>query len=243
MKSIYLPREMELLVCSCGGVGTTFLIDFLAQYKTCNDRDDRDGFKHLDKPPPTRNPDLRAIYVFGNPIDAVYSLFRRDFHHEQSYKLLEQYRDLDPVPLEMPLERYAAEGIDRFQFENHFLNWSERNCQYPVLFVRYEKIWDHVEELLEFAGIPAEAKAAFPEKKERKSQAMEIGEEVHAGMRRMYGALQDRLVDGPDCWLFHQEKNFADQVYPFKYAAKAKLGMWEVGLKRGILKLLGRKSP
>ncbi len=178
---------MELLVCSYGGVGTTFLIDFLSQYKICNDRDDKDGFKHLEKPPPTRNNNLRAIYIFGNPIDAVYSLFRRQFHHEQSYKLLEQYRDLKPVPLEMSLDTYAAEGIDKFQFENHFLNWSERYSQYPVLFIRYEKIWDHLDELLEFAGIPIEEKRLFPEKKERKSEAMTIAEPVQSSMREMYG--------------------------------------------------------
>jgi len=241
MKSIYLPKEMELLVCSYGGVGTTFLIDFLAQYKTCNNRDDKDGFKHLDKPPPTRNKNLRAIYIFGNPIDAVYSLFRRQFHHEQSYKLLEQYRNLKPVPLEMSLDTYATEGIDKFQFENHFLNWSERYSQYPVLFIRYEKIWDHLDELLEFAGIPIEEKRLFPERKERKSEAMTIAEPVQTSMREMYGELQDRLFQGPDCWLYDKEKNFSDQIYPLKYATKAKFGMWEVGLKRGILRLLGKK--
>ena len=196
MKSIYLPKEMELLVCSYGGVGTTFLIDFLAQYKICNNRDDKDGFKHLDKP---------------------------------------------PVPLEMSLDTYAAEGIDKFQFENHFLNWSERYSQYPVLFIRYEKIWGHLDELLEFAGIPIEEKRLFPDKKERKSEAMTIAEPVQSSMREMYGELQDRLFQGPDCWLHDKEKNFLDQISPLKYATKAKLGMWEVGLKRGILRLLGKK--
>ena len=241
MKAIYLPSDLELLVCSYGGVGTTFLIDFLAKYKTCNDRDDRDGFKHLDRPPPSRNSKLKAIYIFGNPIDAVYSLFRRNFHHEQSYKLLERYRNLKPIPLGMSLETYAVEDTDRFQFENHFMNWSERQFQYPVLFVRYEKIWDHLDTLLEFAGVPAGEKESFPEKKERKTQPQEISEAVHASMRRIYGNLQDRLVNGPDSWIFERTMGFFDRIYPWKYALIAKLEMWEIGLKRGILKTLGRK--
>jgi hypothetical protein len=241
MKSIYLPKDMELLVCSYGGVGTTFLIDFLAQYKTCNNRNDQDGFKHLDKPPPTRNPDLKAIYIFGNPIDAIYSLFRRDFHNEQSYKLLEQYSKLAPVPMEMSLETYAKDGIDRFHFENHFLNWSQRHFQYPILFVRYEKIWDHLDTLLGFAGIHQNEKTSFPEKKERKTQAKEIPEEVHASMLRMYGSLQNQLENGPDCWIFHRPKNPCDRIYPLKYTVNAKLGMWNIWLKRNILKILGRK--
>ncbi|MBT4223570.1 MAG: hypothetical protein HOD72_03800 [Opitutae bacterium] len=241
MKSIYLPKEMELLICSYGGVGTTFLIDFLAHYKKCNNRDDQDGFKHLDKPPPTRNPELKTIYIFGKPIDAIYSLFRRGFHNEQSYKLLEQYEKLNPVPIEMSLETYAKEGTDRFHFENHFLNWSERNFQYPVLFVRYEKIWENLDTLLKFAGIPKEKKTSFPQKKERKTQSQEIPDEVHASMQRMYGNFQDQLENSPDCWVFKRQKNASDRIYPLQYATRAKVGMLKVWLKRNILRLMGRK--
>ena len=141
----------------------------------------------------------------------------------------------------MSLDTYATEGIDKFQFENHFLNWSERYSQYPVLFIRYEKFGTIWMNYWSSQSIPIEEKRLFPERKERKSEAMTIAEPVQTSMREMYGELQDRLFQGPDCWLYDKEKNFSDQIYPLKYATKAKFGMWEVGLKRGILRLLGKK--
>ena len=111
----------------------------------------------------------------------------------------------------MSLDTYATEGIDKFQFENHFLNWSERYSQYPVLFIRYEKIWDHLDELLEFAGIPIEEKRLFPERKERKSEAMTIAEPVNQACVKCTGTSRSS-ISRPDCWLYDKEELFRPDI-------------------------------
>lgn len=240
-KPILLSSNIELLVTSGGGVGTTFVIDFLQNYKVCNDRNDKDGFKHRDRPTPSKNPDFKAIYVFGNPINAIYSLFRRDYHHEESYKLLQNHPQLTPIPKEMSLDAFAAEGVDRFLFENHFRNWNEKFYQYPVMFIRYEKIWDHLEPLLEFAGIPLSEIDKFPELKERKTQLDQISDATKENMRKIYGDFHDYLEAQPDCWIREEEMNFGHKVYAWNFTAGMACKRFEVGLKRGILKMMGKK--
>ena len=240
-KPINLPSNVELLVTSGGGVGTTFVIDFLNNYKVCNNRDDKDGFKHRDRPTPAGNPDFKAIYVFGNPINAIYSLFRRDYHHEESYKLLQNHPNLTPIPKEMPLDDFAAEGKDRFLFESHFRNWNENYYQYPVMFIRYEKIWENLEPLLEFAGIPLSEIDKFPEQKERKTQLDQISEVTQSNMRKIYGDFHDYLEAQPDCWIREEELGFGHKVYAWNFTVGLAMRRFEIKLKRTILKMMGKK--
>ena len=240
-KPITFPREMELLVTSGGGVGTTFVIDFLANYKKCNNRDDKDGFKHRDRPTPSPNPDFRAIYVFGNPLHAIYSLFRRKYHHMESYKLLQNHRHLEPIPEDMTVDAFAKEGVDRFLFEPHFRNWNDTFYQYPVMFIRYEKIWDNLEPLLDFAGVPQSEIPKFPEKKERKTNLDDIPDPTQADMRKIYGEFHDYLEAQPDCWVREEELGFQHRVYARNFVARMALRRMEVWMKRRILKMLGRK--
>ncbi len=240
-KAILLPRDMDLLVTSGGGVGTTFVIDFLSKYRQCNNRDDKDGFKHRDRPTPSPNPWFKAIYVFGNPVNAIYSLFRREYHHEESYKLLLNHRHLDPIPARMTLDEFAAEGVDRFLFERHFRNWHERFYQYPVMFIRYEKIWENLEPLLDFAGIPMSEIEKFPEQKERKTQLDQIPDWTKANMRKIYGEFHDYLEAQPDCWVREEEPSLGHRLYAMGFTMRMGIRFFEIAAKRAILKALGRK--
>ncbi|MGB5632037.1 MAG: hypothetical protein WBM86_04545, partial [Waterburya sp.] len=48
---ILLPGDTDVVVASFGGVGTTFLLKYLAQYRKTNHRFDADGVKHSPLPP------------------------------------------------------------------------------------------------------------------------------------------------------------------------------------------------
>lgn len=63
LKQQAIITDLETIICSPGGVGTTFLIKFIAQYKSVNNSKDRDGIKHLDRPPLVLNNSLKAIYI------------------------------------------------------------------------------------------------------------------------------------------------------------------------------------
>lgn len=196
--TILLEKEVEVLIVSAGGVGTTFLLKAVGKYKKTNHISNEDGFKHLTIPPITKNSNLKVIYVFGNPITATMSLFRRDFHHTQSYKMQQYLPKGYRVAQETNLEEYAAKGVDGFYFRRHFENWTERYLVYPTLFLRYETLFDNIEEIAHFLELPRAFVTNFPAKKERNSQIENLNKVTLNNLQKLYGDLQadfDKLPD------------------------------------------------
>ncbi len=200
MYRIVLPSNIDIIVVSYGGVGTSFLINFLSKYKITNSSVDSDGFKHLPLPPISFNRKVKFVYIYGNPQMAAVSLFRRKYHFAQSRKLQRWInKDLAPIPLKMTLQEYAALGVDRFLFEEHFFNWYEKYLTgIPTLFVRYENIFDNVSDLLDFAEIPVDAIKKFPQKKKRKSTQDAISQETANLLDKMYGDFAKQLREMND---------------------------------------------
>lgn len=163
----YIDKDIDILVCSYGGVGTTMLINFLSQYKKCNDCWDRDRLKHTDHPSVSRNKNLRVIYVVGSPLDTVVSVFRRGIQENHSRKLLINHKDIRPLGPNMTLSEYAIQGTDRFRFEDHFNNWRHKYYQHTVMFVKYEKLWDNLPTIFTFLGVQKEEVARFPAKRKK----------------------------------------------------------------------------
>ena len=135
LKSLVVPKEIDVIISSMGGVGTTFFIDHIKKYKSTNALNDSDGYKHLLFPPLSANKDIKFIYLFGNPINSVISLFNRDMHHEHSKKKLIYAINLKSINKEASLEQYAAEGVDKFLFSEQFNNWFTDSKFYPTLFI------------------------------------------------------------------------------------------------------------
>jgi len=195
--SVFIPRRIEVLVTSYGGVGTTAIIEFLSRHRVCNDHHDGDGFKHLPVPPVSLNPGIRCVYIFGDPVLAAVSLFQRGMQHDHSRKLLAFRPDLSPIPEGMTLEAYAR-AADRLHFQAHFENWHARHLVHPTLFLRYETAWDHLDALADFLHLPEGAMDAFPEKRERNARLDDLPSDTLAGLERMYGGFRDDLARRPD---------------------------------------------
>lgn len=199
MLGLSLPNTIDVVVVSYGGVGTTLLMKHLARFRKLNDPDDTDGWKHLTVPPVTRRRDVRFIYVFGDPVDAAVSLFRRDYQRWQSMKL-QRFHPHPPGPIapSVSLAEYASLGVDRFQFERHFDNWSARYLVRPTLFLRYEKMWEQLDQVAEFLALPPGAFDDFPPQRPRQASVQQIDETTRAQLNAMYGALSARLAQWPD---------------------------------------------
>jgi len=189
MNRIVLPSDIEIAVASYGGVGTSFVMDYLSRYKKTNSPADSDGFKHLPLPPISANRNVKFVYVYGNPQMAAASLFRRHFHTAQSMKLQRWIDETPtPIPYAMTLQEYASAGVDRFRFERHFRNWYERYLTgIPTLFVRYETIFDNVAALLDFAELPGDSIDGFPKEKQRESRNDAVPAETVKLLDDMYG--------------------------------------------------------
>ena len=149
-----LAREPSLAVVhhtiqvtSFGGSGTTALYEHLAQAGADIPRTPGAfPFKHQRTPPADVPAGYRVVYVFGDPRDAVVSVFRRGFQggHYRGMRLAE------PTPAVEArlsgLDQFLEAGIDDFELADHVRGWREREPRaYPVLFVRYEDLareWD-----------------------------------------------------------------------------------------------------
>ena len=187
MFQIILPNNINLAVASYGGVGTTFLMEFLSKYKNINNPYDRDGFKHLPIPPLSFNRSLKFIYIYGKPQDAASSLFRRQMHRSQSMKLQSFIASKKIfIPKEMTLQEYASEGKDRFHFQEHFFNWYEHYLPAnPVLFIKYEALYENIQNLFSFCGIPEKELSNFPKKRERTRDKSISAETMPSSMKCM----------------------------------------------------------
>lgn len=198
MKVFLVPTNLDLVVTSYGGAGTTFFMEFLSQFKTINHVYDAGNLKHTAYPPVSIIPSQKFIYIFGDPIHATISLFQRNFHHLQSIKIQQGSNINSPIPETMTLEEYAAEGIDRFGFRSHFYNWYDHSSLNPTLFVRYETLFENLPAIFDFLDLPQSGIDTFPKKKTRASLAKKIPAETLRQLKNMYGEFQNELSSIPD---------------------------------------------
>lgn len=237
-QTIILNKKIEVLIVSAGGVGTTFLMKAIQQFKTTNCPDNSDGFKHLPIPPLSQNANLKVVYIFGSPIMACLSLFRRNYQVIQSIKA-QQYLQKDFTISEgMTLEEYAKNGQDGHYFERHLQNWQEQYRLYPTLFLRYETLFENVEILADFLELPPEFVATFPAKKARKSSFENLTESTKRGLQKMYGDLENEMAALPDFFIKKQEQKMTTALFSAPYQKGLQKWFWK---KMPLLRQLKNK--
>lgn len=206
---------LRVLVSSFGGVGSKCLVKGLLQTK------DRtilgDAHTHLRAPPEHRDLDGRAvIYMFGNPYNAVISFFNRRMRKTRSHGFNTREGEGDvfwavkhcrnmggdhqAMKPEWDVAAYLENGVDLFRMEQHFDNWVNAKTDYPILFVRYETMWQHLREIFHFMGLPESALAKFPPRERRGSSWEHEPEEVRVKLANMYGRLREKIDAVPDIW-------------------------------------------
>lgn len=201
-RSIFLKEDIDVMIVSSGGVGTTFLSKAIGTYLKTNDPDNKDGLKHLPVPPINRSgKEIKAIYVFGDPLLATVSLFRRRYHHAQSVATQRFYPKTFIVPVEMPLPTYVAGETKGVFHQRSFENWRELPRSYPVLFVRYDDIHEELKTIQAFLGLPDQFIKDFPPKRERTSSLEAFGADVVAGLERFYGDFSATIAQQPAAWI------------------------------------------
>lgn len=189
----------SLQVTSFGGAGTTMLYSFLESTNADLPDASHDWipWKHMTEPPADRDvPDgFRAIYLFSNPMNAVLSVFRRGYQHWHAERMVNggpAWND------EWELEDMLELDYDPFRMDDHFQAWAEADRSYPILLVRFDALWDHLPELLAFAGVRSTYHAAFPEHRPRNSDWTQAEPEIRDWLDTIYGPFAQRLDDTPD---------------------------------------------
>ncbi len=93
---IVLYSSPEVIVCSLGGVGTTFVMRHIRQFSDTNDPFDVDGLKHLPRPPRFLARRPKVVFVSGDARDSMNSIERRGWIPIQAAKLGCHEAVLDP---------------------------------------------------------------------------------------------------------------------------------------------------
>lgn len=200
-RKIQDPEDF-VLISSFGGCGTTFLINFFEKYFNTNHPGNRDGLKHRPYPPKLSFI-KKAIYVFGDPVNSVIYHFRKRseygiWAYAHCRNMGGDWADLDRS---WDLRDFLYNGEDLFKMSGHLSGWLNSKANYPIMFVRYENIWDHLGEIFDFLRLPLSEIDKFPKKITRacdweklppdlKNRALKI----YAGLRHDIENLEDVFI-------------------------------------------------
>ncbi|KAG2422867.1 hypothetical protein HXX76_015699 [Chlamydomonas incerta] len=83
-----------------------------------------------------------VVYLYGDPLAAVASHYRRGHACHQAQKTSGHPARLSPATFPATFDDYVSRGEDLFGLEDHFRGWSTAPADYPVTLVRYERMFD-----------------------------------------------------------------------------------------------------
>lgn len=199
IRQFFLNHTLQ--VSSFGGAGTTMLLEFFAAQRATIP-DPKKGnwacWKHMKVPPADRTvPDgFRAIYVIGDPRDAVLSVFRRGYQHSHLQQMEGRVYRWD---YRSGLENYLDRQEDIFGFAAHFNHWTQSKRHYPIMIIKYEAIWEYLPQLVTFARLPLSCVDQFPPKRERQSSWRNCPAATVSRLNALLQPLADRIDRYPAC--------------------------------------------
>ncbi|XOF32206.1 MAG: hypothetical protein ACL93V_09090 [Candidatus Electrothrix sp. YB6] len=210
-----LQVEHTVQVTSFGGAGTTMLLEFLQEQGVKVPQEFDSGiWKHLPEPPCVSRyqlpSDFRAVYLTADPIDALLSVFRRGYHMAHAVRMQSAARwpghflmrdEPDPP---WGLHDFLAEKRDCFGIYDQFKAWTTSPPQrrgYQIMLLKYERLWNHIEELYAFLGLPPERLCQFPAHKERMPNPLNTMSN-RLKLLEIYGDLAQQAASLPDVKIY-----------------------------------------
>ena len=193
----------EFILSSMGGCGSTFLHDYISQNspiaKNINPNrfpPDKNCYKH--RICPTDESQIKkSIFIYSDPVDAYLSLWKRDIVKCHLYNLGIENNVVFTSSENEFIGRVDIDALlefgDIYRFTEMFDCWLETKVSYPILFLKYEEIWNNLEELFEFVEIPSENIPKFPKKKQRTSSRTELNKYQIASLKKIYEPLNEKI--------------------------------------------------
>lgn len=181
-------RALRCALASMGGVGSTALARHLGSIA------DKTPREHVYSPVVYDGmSNLTLGYMFGNPYNAVLSIFRRNYQHMHAKAMNALSGTVPPDLRRVSLEEFLERGIDEFYIERQFDNWTNNpNPKHPTILIKYEELEGHIDEVLQFFG----CKRPFAIKP-RRSSWQEQPENIRSGLETMYGSLNEKIQAMP----------------------------------------------
>jgi hypothetical protein len=188
-------------ITSFGGSGSTALSAHLAAAgvdipKTPGEY----PFKHQRFPPAAADvpAGFRVLYPYADPRNAMLSIFRRSYGIGHYRGLHLRSPDAAAAARLASVDAFLAGGVDDFELEDHVERWLAPH-DYPVMFVRYERlprVWPTVRD---FVGLSATVPCL--EMRERASEWKSLPRAQRRRLNEIYGKLAHRLDALPDVHL------------------------------------------
>jgi hypothetical protein len=181
-------RPYECKLVSLGGVGSTALGRHL--WST----NDKTSYEHAFSPEIfTGHDKLRLGYMYGDPYNAVLSVFRRGYQ-DMHIRAMHRHTGITPPSLaKVSLGEYLEIGRDQFGLEAQFDRWvGGKKAPCPLILIKYEGLSEGIGEVLGFFGV----KPAFAVRS-RKSSWENEPEAVRRGLEKIYGSLREKVLAMP----------------------------------------------
>ena len=177
---IFNPPGCHCAMASMGGVGSTALARHIGSIADKSPREHAFSPSLYD-----HEQDLRLGYMFGNPCNAVLSVFRRDYQ-DMHVQAMNSGSPTPAVSLKgVTIEKFLERGVDELHIERQFDNWTNpANCKHPTILIKYEAMADNIDKVLEFFR----CKSAFTVKA-RTSSWRNQPEPIRRGLEKYYGNL------------------------------------------------------
>lgn len=201
-------------VISYGGVGSKMLARWV--YSGHDKATWRRNHLHTRNPQPFRRTDCTFLYLFGDPRDAVISLFARRMrrHPRHSFTpqadpvsakhvpayVIRHLRNIDGISSSIDeswdIDAFARNArVDPFKLEDHFDRWFNANGYLDIIFIRYETLWNNKEAICDLLSIPT---TELPEYHEREASWQKQPDAVQTRLCDLYGSFAARLESYPD---------------------------------------------
>lgn len=208
-----------ILITSMGGCASTSFIGWTSKRIECNCPLNSEGIsqkgpganprglKHRIKPPIQSDeylniqnsfnrsdinagPIKRSIFLYDSPYNMVLSLFRRNIAMGHAMAVTGKR-----PPHANNLDQFLNQGVDSFQFNKQFENWTNKNtgCEYPRLLVKFESLWDNLDYLFGYMGIPESEIKHFIRKNTRVNRMSELSDEQKRKLYAIYSDLDTKM--------------------------------------------------
>jgi hypothetical protein len=160
-KEINTIQDLDCLVVSGGGSGTTTLIKFLSQYISVNHIGDKDGLKHKYKPHADKEiyKNLKIIFLTRNANETIKSLKNRG-------EPPKTYFEIHLIRLESSL--YQLSHLFKFNIQFKYLlfkqkrNWKKAFHKSKIIFIDYSELFESGEKIIDFLDLDNKLNDIFP---------------------------------------------------------------------------------
>jgi hypothetical protein len=203
-----VQRLTDFFINSFGGCGSKYLATRLCEFTDSKQL----GKIHLHERHPSQsvlNNQTRIIFLFANPITAVKSFFWRQQAKTDQHGF---YPSLSPGDMAWPhkhcinlggdfsrlqanwtLRDYLTNGRDLFGLTEFVMNWVNHQENLRAMFLRYETMWQHVEEISQFIDLKPNEFLDLGEQLPRTSGKLIIDATEEYLLNEMYGVLADEI--------------------------------------------------